>query len=79
MFKLRTFKIKIMGCIKTIIQLSLIVFIVFFFTLCTDDLDTETPVIGKPDYWVNYNLLATQVSDATSLKFGVFVRKMILI
>ena len=39
-----------------------------FFTLCTDDLDTETPVIGKPDYWVNYNLLATQVSDATSLK-----------
>ena len=57
-----------MGCIKTIIQLSLIGLIGFFFTMCTDNLNLEPSVIGNPDYCVSYSLLATQASDTTSLK-----------
>lgn len=57
-----------MGCIKTVIQLSLIGFIVLFFGTCTDDTTPEPPVIGKPDYCSSYNLLSTQASTATNLK-----------
>lgn len=57
------------GCLKTLIQVSLLGFVIFFIANCNNDPGSgPAPVPEKPDYCNTYTLLSDIADDAISIK-----------